>query len=207
MEIKMKKVVCLFICLFAGSVNATIIDFEGVLASGQARIGSNVAPYVEDGFTLTSSGDSSVFHADIFGSGSFTNLNGSDIFGWCGRACPGAPYTLSITNGGAFDLTSIDFSNLEFGDDVGAIDITGFFSGGGSVSTSFGLVVDIWSTVAFAGFSNLSSFSISAAGIGNSLALDNIVLNTSSAVPEPTSLVLLGLGLAGMGFSRKKRAA
>ena len=207
MKIKMKKVVCLFICLFAGSVNATIIDFEGVLAPGQDATGDNVAPYVEDGFTLTSSGDAaSDYHNDIFGDDPSLNLNGSDIFGWCGT-CTGAPFVLNITNGGAFDLTSIDFSNLEFGDDVGAIDITGFFSGGGSVSTSFGLVVDIWSTVAFAGFSNLSSFSISAAGIGNSLALDNIVLNTSSAVPEPTSLVLLGLGLAGMGFSRKKRAA
>jgi len=35
--------------------------------------------------------------------------------------------------------------------------------------------------------------------------LDNVAITSSSSVPEPASFGLLGLGLAGVGFARRKR--
>lgn len=54
-------------------------------------------------------------------------------------------------------------------------------------------------------------FSIGVMDVGDhlnssKLNIGNIQLSTASAIPEPATLALLSLGLAGIGFSRKKKS-
>ncbi len=61
------------------------------------------------------------------------------------------------------------------------------------------------------GWNNLTSVQFQSTGSNiNHLAFDNIVVNESpqtNAVPEPTSIALLGLGALGFAASRHKKSA
>ena len=84
---------------------------------------------------------------------------------------------------------------------------TGHFSFGGSIVQDVTLD-DIFGMEQFnfSGFENLShvTFDIGANDIG--IQLDNIVLSSPSPIPEPTTMLLFGVGLMGLaGVSRRKK--
>lgn len=187
--------------IVSGIANASvIIDFEGVIPNGENRTGDPIFPYSEDGFILTDV-DSSPFNA-LFGPSGIQNDNGTDILGWISNTT----FQIADETGDLFSILGFDGTNLDPSGSAGVFNITGFFGGGGSISTTFNSTLDTFSSFSFdSSWVGLSSVHIQNSGMENG-AIDNIELSTVS-VPEPASIALLGLGLAGIGFSRKKKDA
>jgi len=97
-------------------------------------------------------------------------------------------------------LKSLILGNLDF--DVTSV----IFNAGVSSLYSGGLAID-FSTPGQIAMATTSFISINspASALSHSLTWDVTFGDRLSAVPEPTTLVLIGLGLAGLGFRKKRQ--
>ena len=178
----------------SGVSNATVItlDFD------TAATGSNItsSPLSTSAGTITASASGGSMYLSTGGSGGFSG------------------------NGLRHDQNSnSDFAQLAFDFDVSSVSFlyAGFLSGyfyGEVLDSSFS-VLDTFTDfdtnndlpggpVTLSGLDiRYFRFSDTQAGLSFS-GVDNVQIATS--VPEPTTLALMGLGLAGIGFRRKKKA-
>lgn len=215
----MKKIFLIGLLLLAvnGSAQAGVItlDFEGIGTQ------ANILEFYNGG--TDSQGNSGVNHEISFGQNTLglkesdpnANFSGEPsaetiMFFLTGSAI--LNYDQGFDTGFSFYYTTVSFNgSVSVYDDVdatgnllGSIDIASLGSGP-DLSNPF----SNWE-VGSLGFSGIAK-SIDFGGTVNQVGYDNITFGSVNpdiaSVPEPFSLALLSLGLAGLGFSRKKKNA
>jgi hypothetical protein len=191
----------LFLPLFT---QAGVIDFESLYSEGTGFVDAG-ANYAEDGFSMvidlgpyTSSFKSPETGNTRYYVGPTTtmyaNIMGRDI-------------TLSKLDGTTFDLHSIDLSEIDR--ERQHLDSWVLFSGhkqDGSVVTDVFEMDKIFGmeTFTFTGFTDLTSV-VWQQGRPGIHQFDNIVYSLENGtIPVPASILLFGVGFAGLALTRKK---
>lgn len=192
--------------LGSASAQATVIDFDAVPSSGNPIL-----------TTLTTQGF--VFTGEHFHTldNKFAGVvdNGTIFLASEAENDLGRPITMAPATGGAFSLVSFDGAEVFWSGVLHQyIIVTGTIAGGGTISTQFTLdglgdglggIDDFQSFVLGPGWGNLTSVTFDGVldtEARGGFSLDNI--DVGAPIPEPTTLALLGAGLAGLAIRRRR---
>jgi len=183
--------------------------------------------YTSEASFLTSAGSTTLESFENTPGGSSTNMN----FGTVGVSCTGTTYcpgffgrstSYGVTNGAYSvffatpDTITFTFSSAinSFGIDVTDLGTTGVTDLTLSTSNNASQVLFSGYSAAtlnqlFAGVTDSTPFTsvtFSATASGDGIYFDSAQYATNSSIPEPMILSLMGIGLAGLRFSRRRKA-
>jgi hypothetical protein len=190
----------LFALAFSANVNATTLTFEDI--NNNTILGTT---YEASGYRLTGT-------PTRIGSDQFFSLNENSPY-WTGSrgigfAAVSGRITLESTDSSLFDVHSIDIARADPYGGLIPVTFTGVKEDGSKVFATYQFtdkIVGLNHAFSFGDdFHNLTSL-IWYEGAEWQL-YDNIVLSESSAVPEPSSIALIGLAMAGLGFARRRKS-
>lgn len=166
------------------------IGGPGLLTASFDLVVSDDAPIVGSDFE---------YFAHFFSDGAFDFRSRTDIV----EPTAGGDFALGIatTSSTADSTTSIDFSF----DTVIPVEITLNFDGAEIVSTLTAGGETITGTTVTEDASSLSQFALRASGSSSNetVTVDNLVIDFTAAIPEPSSALLAGLGF--LGLLRRRR--
>ncbi len=212
-HIAISGVVAGFLTIASGSSYALVMDF-----GTQPTTSTPSLPFSQNGLTMTPLNTGSVagnhydHFADSFGSpadnaaGIHTGNNAEEVS--------------FVFSGGAFDLLSVFSEGFLLDPDNAGLGLTvTFAASSGATHTVSDPFVGLIDFSVLTGWTNITSFKISAPlGVGaceiqgndcSTFGFDDVTFqaHVSNRIPEPGTLALFGLGLAGLGFARRKKAA